>query len=224
MVETRKATGHSAPRKADPLMEAGPTSKQRVTKPTPKSTSTGKRGRPAGSKVAKAATDVKNKTKAAAGKVKKEAVKAEKKVEKKATETKANTGKPRAKKAEGRKEKVVSGRVEKKPAAKKVKTPNKREPGIMDKIEGAVEKVVGTIQGKPGKKVCLSIALQGLGCLDKFSLRSGSCYLDFLMLTDMWIGCRHTKDAWNGRQGRQARRKSLVVGGPRYSDIPLHRF
>lgn len=165
MVETRKATGHSAPRKADPLMEAGPASTKRVPKPT---SSTAKRGRPAGSKVTKAATDAKNKTKAAAGKVKKEAVKAEKKVEKKAPETKANTGKPRAKKAEGKKEKVVGGRVEKKPAAKKAKTQNKREPGIVDKIEGAVEKVVGTAQGKPGKKVCPWTALQGVICLDRF--------------------------------------------------------
>ena len=161
MVETRKATGHSAPRKADPLMEAAATPKKRVLKSKAKSTGTPGRGRPPGSKVTKTATDAKNKTKAAASKLKKEAVKAEKKVEKKATETKANTGKPRAKKAEGKKEKVFSGRVEKKPAAKKGKTENKREPGIMDKLEGAIEKVVGTVQGKPGKKVCLFTASAG---------------------------------------------------------------
>jgi len=52
----------------------------------------------------------------------------------------------------------------------------------------------------------------------------GVATLISLMLTDMCKGCRHTKDAWNGRQGRQARRKSLVGGGPRCSDISLHRF
>jgi len=46
----------------------------------------------------------------------------------------------------------------------------------------------------------------------------------FVTLTDMWKGCRHTKDAWNGRKGRQARRKSIVGGRPRCSDISLHRF
>ena len=58
--------------------------------------------------------------------------------------TKANTSKPRAKAA-------TAGRVEKKKAPA---TKNKRTPTVVDKVKGVVEKVVGTIEGKPAKKVC----------------------------------------------------------------------
>lgn len=58
--------------------------------------------------------------------------------------TKANTSKPRAKAA-------TAGRVEKKKAPA---TKNKRTPTVVDKVKGVVEKAVGTIEGKPGKKVC----------------------------------------------------------------------
>lgn len=58
--------------------------------------------------------------------------------------TKANTSKPRAKAA-------TAGRVEKKKAPA---TKNKRTPTVIDKVKGIVEKAVGTIEGKPAKKVC----------------------------------------------------------------------
>ena len=58
--------------------------------------------------------------------------------------TKANTSKPRAKAS-------TAGRVEKK---KTPATKNKRTPTVADKVKGVVEKVVGTIEGKPAKKVC----------------------------------------------------------------------
>ena len=58
--------------------------------------------------------------------------------------TKANTSKPRAKAS-------TAGRVEKKKAPA---TKNKRTPTVADKVKGVVEKVVGTIEGKPAKKVC----------------------------------------------------------------------
>lgn len=45
----------------------------------------------------------------------------------------------------------MTGRVEKNKTGSKKKEP--KEVGIVDKIEGAVEKVVGVVQGKPGKKV-----------------------------------------------------------------------
>ena len=57
--------------------------------------------------------------------------------------TKANTSKPRAKAA-------TAGRVEKKKAPA---TKNKRTPTVLDKVKGVVDKAVGTIEGKPGKKV-----------------------------------------------------------------------
>ncbi len=60
--------------------------------------------------------------------------------------TKANTSKPRAKAA-------TAGRVEKKKAPA---TKNKRTPTVVDKVKGVVEKAVGTIEGKPAKKVCCS--------------------------------------------------------------------
>lgn len=235
MVETRKATGNSVPRKADPLFDAAPTPKKRVNKPKTTSAGAAKRGRPS-SKVTKTVTDAKNKTKAAATKVKKDALKSEKKVEKKASETKANTGKPRAKKAEGKKDKVASGRVEKKPAAKKAKTENKREPGILDKIEGAAEKVVGAIQGKPGKKVCLfrhakrKIFRKGRTflCFDGGSISvrwriitvSIHPFVDYeRMLTNVYTGCRYSKDARYRRQGSQAGLKGYL--NPRLPNLSI---
>ena len=68
--------------------------------------------------------------------------------------TKANTSKPRAKAA-------TAGRVEKKKAPA---TKNKRTPTVADKVKGMVEKVVGTIEGKPAKKVCctpLTLSISG---------------------------------------------------------------
>ena len=59
---------------------------------------------------------------------------------------KANTSKPRAKAA-------TAGRVEKKKAPT---TKNKRDPTVIDKVKGVVEKTLGAIEGKPGKKVCCS--------------------------------------------------------------------
>ena len=55
-----------------------------------------------------------------------------------------NTSKPRANAA-------TAGRVEKKKAPA---TKDKRTPTVTDKVKGVVEKVVGTIEGKPAKKVC----------------------------------------------------------------------
>lgn len=52
--------------------------------------------------------------------------------------TKANTSKPRS----------TAGITKKRAPA----THHKRKPSIKDKVEGAVEKVVGKIEGKPGKE------------------------------------------------------------------------
>lgn len=77
--------------------------------------------------------------------------------------TKANTSKPRARKAAAvAGDKTTSGRVTKKAAAPKTKktttkkapkTVNKREPSLLDKVVGVKDKIVGTLEGKPGKKV-----------------------------------------------------------------------
>ena len=64
-------------------------------------------------------------------------------IEDSAPKAKANTSKPRAKAAN-------VGRVEKKKAPA---TKNKRTPTVADKVKGFVEKTVGAIEGKPGKKV-----------------------------------------------------------------------
>ena len=84
------------------------------------------------------------------------------------TGTEANTSKPRAGKttAAVAGDKTTSGRVTKKAAAapkgKKTatttkkgapKTVNKREPSLLDKVVGVKDKIVGTLEGKPGKKV-----------------------------------------------------------------------
>ncbi|KIW16142.1 hypothetical protein PV08_06193 [Exophiala spinifera] len=38
---------------------------------------------------------------------------------------------------------------------------HKRKPSIKDKVEGAVEKVVGTLEGKPGKKAAGTKKIKG---------------------------------------------------------------
>ena len=90
------------------------------------------------------------------------------------TSTKANTSKPRATKNNG--SKVAGGRVTKaksgttatpttsatatakkdKPSAnvKTVKKPRTKTEKAVDSVVGTAEKVVGDLQGKPGKKVC----------------------------------------------------------------------
>lgn len=68
-----------------------------------------------------------------------------------APRTKANTSKPRAKAG-------TTGRVEKKKKAPATK--NKRAPTVLDKVQGVIEKAVGTIEGKPGKKVGSSSLFQ----------------------------------------------------------------
>lgn len=62
---------------------------------------------------------------------------------KKTTKAKANTSKPRAK--------VTTGRVTKKPATKK--TPAKAVKKVAAKVNGAVKKAEGAVEGKPAKKV-----------------------------------------------------------------------
>jgi Tfp pilus assembly major pilin PilA len=64
---------------------------------------------------------------------------------KKTTKAKANTSQPRAK--------VATGRVSKKPATKKTTTKNPVKKAAT-KVNGAVEKTEGKVEGKPGKKVC----------------------------------------------------------------------
>lgn len=90
-------------------------------------------------------------------------------------DTKANTSKPRARKTAAAADKTATGRVTKKKAAaapktkktstataaatkkKAPKTVNKREPSLLDKVVGVKDKIVGTLEGKPGKKVrCFS--------------------------------------------------------------------
>ncbi|KAL9595828.1 MAG: hypothetical protein Q9219_006205 [cf. Caloplaca sp. 3 TL-2023] len=92
---------------------------------------------------------------------------------KKATTTKANTSKPRAKKpsasSTGTKDKPTTGRVSKARAAAAAtspkkkqaattkkggpKTSNKRDPTLLDKVQGVTQQITGIVQGKPGKKV-----------------------------------------------------------------------
>ena len=59
---------------------------------------------------------------------------------------KANTSKPRSS-TKG----TSTGRVTK---TTKVKKPRTKTEKIVDKIVGSGEKVVGDVEGKPGKKVC----------------------------------------------------------------------
>lgn len=94
----------------------------------------------------------------------------------KSAAAKANTSKPRARKtaAAAAGDKTATGRVTKKKAAaapktkktstaaatatkkKAPKTVNQREPSLLDKVVGVKDKIVGTLEGKPGKKVCFS--------------------------------------------------------------------
>lgn len=87
----------------------------------------------------------------------------------KGTKAKANTSKPRAKKVSADKVTKPAAKkpapkktaVKKSPAAKEaptVKAPAAptHEPGILEKISGAILKVEGAILGKPGKKVRMS--------------------------------------------------------------------
>jgi len=60
------------------------------------------------------------------------------------TKPKANISKPRAKA-------TTTGRVEK----KKAPATKAKKATVGDRIEGALEKAVGTVEDKPGKKVCL---------------------------------------------------------------------
>ena len=60
------------------------------------------------------------------------------------TTTKKTTTKPRAK--------TTTGRVTK--GTKVDATHHKRKPSLADKVSGAIEKVVGKVERKPGKKVC----------------------------------------------------------------------
>ena len=70
---------------------------------------------------------------------------------------KANISKPRAKAA-------TAGRVEKKKAPT---TKNKRNPTVIDKVKGVVEKTLGAIEGKPGKKVCCSRSISSCRLLGR---------------------------------------------------------
>ena len=134
MAVTRSADGTARPRVFPERASAPTTAQKGATKKKAPSNTT---------KAKKAATDVTKKAKATATKAKKE-------TEKKITGTKANTSKPRAKKET--KDKVAKGRIEKKTPKKEI---TKRDTTLLEKIEGAVEHVVGVVQGKPGKKVFL---------------------------------------------------------------------
>ncbi|KAL9056799.1 MAG: hypothetical protein Q9206_002611 [Seirophora lacunosa] len=88
---------------------------------------------------------------------------------KKPAATKANTSKPRAGRKPGAaaKDKTATGRVAKKAiapkkaAAPKAKTVNKRDPSLVDKVQGVAEKIVGAIEGKPGKKAAGTKKIKG---------------------------------------------------------------
>ncbi|MCJ1347216.1 hypothetical protein MMC31_005438 [Peltigera leucophlebia] len=60
------------------------------------------------------------------------------------TRPKANTSKPRA-------QATTSGRVTKSRAPATKNPP--RKTSVKDKVEGVLEKIVGTVEGRPGKKV-----------------------------------------------------------------------
>lgn len=61
------------------------------------------------------------------------------------TTTKKTTRKPRARTGAGVKKTTTK------------KAPVKRKAGVKAKVEGAVEKVKGAVEGKPGKKVCVNL-------------------------------------------------------------------
>ncbi|EXJ95511.1 hypothetical protein A1O1_00633 [Capronia coronata CBS 617.96] len=75
-------------------------------------------------------------------------------VRKRKTTTAAGTKKPTAKPKT-----TAGGGVGKKRAGPATK--HKRKPTITDKIEGAVERVIGTIENKPGKKAAGTKKMRG---------------------------------------------------------------
>ena len=64
------------------------------------------------------------------------------------TTKKTTTSKPRA------------GGVKKTTTTKKGPAKRKGKPGVMAKMEGALEKVKGEVEGRPGKKVCSSLCVR----------------------------------------------------------------
>ncbi|KAL8855625.1 MAG: hypothetical protein Q9178_007714 [Gyalolechia marmorata] len=121
-------------------------------------------------------------TAAATKKLKSAAAAAAAKASTTTTGTEANTSKPRAGKTAAAAgvagDKTTSGRVTKKAAAgapkgKKTatttttakkgapKTVNKREPSLLDKVVGVKDKIVGTLEGKPGKKAAGTKKIRG---------------------------------------------------------------
>ncbi|KAL8953504.1 MAG: hypothetical protein Q9222_000651 [Ikaeria aurantiellina] len=144
MAKTRGDSGITTPRVAF-VPNAAPQSRQTTTKK--KSSAPVKKLKTAASKVATGAT------------------------------TKANTSKPRARKSTtgAASNKTATGRVSKaKPKAapistagaapktkKAPKTSNKRDPSLLDKVTGVAEKIVGTIEGKPGKKAAGTKKIRG---------------------------------------------------------------
>ncbi|KAL8930870.1 MAG: hypothetical protein Q9208_000411 [Pyrenodesmia sp. 3 TL-2023] len=81
---------------------------------------------------------------------------------------KANTSKPRVKK-------TTAGRVAKTPAQKKAtapkkaaalkkaapKTENRREPTLMDKVQGVAQQIAGVLEGNPAKKAAGTKKIRG---------------------------------------------------------------
>ena len=64
------------------------------------------------------------------------------------TGTSGGPGRPRAKANTSHPRMIARSKVTKK------KPTQKRTPTVKDKVEGAITKVVGTVTGKPGKRVC----------------------------------------------------------------------
>ncbi|KAL8783752.1 MAG: hypothetical protein Q9213_004433 [Squamulea squamosa] len=86
--------------------------------------------------------------------------------------TKANTSKPRVRKNAAAGNKTTTGRVTKKAATPKTKkaaatkktgpkTVNQREPSLLDMVVGVKDKIVGAIEGKPGKKAAGTKKIKG---------------------------------------------------------------
>ena len=195
MAVTRSSDGTSRPRQFPELAATAPTKKRVTKKEAPTTTA----------KAKKAAADVTKKAKATATKAKKEA-------EKKVNGTKANTSKPRAKKETKEKapakEKVTSGRVEKKtttPKKKKEAGVKKRDTTLLEKAAGAVEYGVGVVQGKPGKKVCLHFTSL------PFFVALGKGLCSGMIVANIWIvlGCWHKEDERHRWQGHKTRWEGL---------------
>ncbi|KAI4247557.1 MAG: hypothetical protein L6R40_001505 [Gallowayella cf. fulva] len=145
MPVTRGSKGITAPR-VPFVPSAGPQARQTTTR-TP-------------------ATKKKSTASAAAKKVKTAAAKA-------TAGTKANTSKPRVRKTAAAGDKTATGRVTKAKAAPKskktattatkkaAKTVNKREPTLLDQVIGVKDKIVGALEGKPGKKAAGTKKMRG---------------------------------------------------------------